>query len=248
MKNDTRLEGIASRAKAALAEATTHAGLAVEAWLKYGFELNEGREMFPEDDKGFGLWKQREIYSSNLEENPHPADEAAAVWAAANPDDFAAMREAHPKVRTVRGWHDKWRRAQKAEGPIQVEDGVVVLDESYGIPHMAVDLRESDPVIRERLSGKEYDEEVKDEIKWPSMSILPFTLTLSLNWEKDVHKGKTFGIALLDEVKEKVQFFKDYPEFNSKPTEENLEFILMMTDELFKVESDLKTQLEEMKK
>jgi len=92
------------------------------------------------------------------------------------------------------------------------------------------------------------ESEVKEKIKWPSMSILPFTLTLSLQWKKEQHKGKTFGIALLDEVKEKVQFFKDYPEFNPEPTEENLEFILMMTDELFKIESDLKAQLEEIRK
>jgi hypothetical protein len=46
----------------------------------------------PEDDKGFG----QRVNSSKLEEyngcHVHPADRAAAMWAAANPDQFAEAR------------------------------------------------------------------------------------------------------------------------------------------------------------
>ena len=40
--------------------------------------LNEGRGLFP-GDREFGEW----LRSSNLEEGVHPADQSAAMWAAA---------------------------------------------------------------------------------------------------------------------------------------------------------------------
>ena len=50
---------------------------------KYRAALNEGRGLFP-GDREFGEW----LRSSNLEEGVHPADQSAAMWAAANQDDF----------------------------------------------------------------------------------------------------------------------------------------------------------------
>jgi len=129
--------------------------------------------------------------------------------------------------------------------PIKVEDQEVVLDESYGIPHIEMDIPDVIQPVEEKKAVEVVD---KEPVIWPSVSILPSILTLTLNWKKEQHKGKTFGVALLDEVKERVKFLRDYPQFNSESTEENLEFLLMMADELFKVESDLKTQLEEVRK
>lgn len=51
-------------------------------WLAYGAALNEGRALFDED-KAFGKWIAENL-SSNLVETIHPADRAAAMWAAAN--------------------------------------------------------------------------------------------------------------------------------------------------------------------
>jgi hypothetical protein len=51
--------------------------------------LNEGRALFP-GDLEFGRW----LRSSKLEEGIHPADQSAAMWAAANPGQFAEAREA----------------------------------------------------------------------------------------------------------------------------------------------------------
>ena len=64
---------------------------AIEGWLIYGAALNEGRAMFPpDDDYNFGKWKQANVYG-NLPETlvPEPHEEAAAIWAAANPAEFA---------------------------------------------------------------------------------------------------------------------------------------------------------------
>ena len=54
-------------------------------------------------DREFGQW----LRSSNLEEGVHPADQSAAMWAAANQDNFDTARAAG-NARTVRGIHAKW--------------------------------------------------------------------------------------------------------------------------------------------
>jgi hypothetical protein len=53
-----------------------------------GAALNEGRALFPSDEQ-FGQW----IVSSKLEETVHPAEQAA-MWAAANRDQFDEARAA----------------------------------------------------------------------------------------------------------------------------------------------------------
>ncbi len=42
-------------------------------------------------------------------------DRAAAMWAAHDPAWFVNFRHLHPKVRTVRGLHAKWKEAQKPQ-------------------------------------------------------------------------------------------------------------------------------------
>jgi hypothetical protein len=73
-------------------------------WLAYGAALNEGRALFhPEDDKGFGQWLLSQLATVEVNRD----ERAAAMWAAANPDQFAEAREAG-NARTVRGIHAKW--------------------------------------------------------------------------------------------------------------------------------------------
>lgn len=69
----------------------------IGGWLLYGAALNEGRKMFPSNNM-FHDWK----VSSQLATASRD-DEAAAMWAAGNRDDFREMRRLHPKVRNVRG-------------------------------------------------------------------------------------------------------------------------------------------------
>jgi len=76
----------------------------MEGWLIFGAALNEGRELFPSDDRAFGKW----LTSSNLDK-VHPGDQQAAMWAAANSEEFEATRQANPRVRTVRGLHATWK-------------------------------------------------------------------------------------------------------------------------------------------
>lgn len=103
-----RLGILAHDAQIALERVQRGEADAIEGWIAYGAALNEGRSLFhPEDDKGFGQW----VYSSNLEEKVHPAEQSAAMWAAANPDQFAEARSAG-NARTVRGIHARWKEIQ----------------------------------------------------------------------------------------------------------------------------------------
>lgn len=79
----------------------------IEGWLLYGAALNAGRKLYPDDDRAFGRW----VISGNLPE-VEQKDREAAMWADNCPPQFLAMRRAHPKVRTVRGLHAKWKETQ----------------------------------------------------------------------------------------------------------------------------------------
>lgn len=98
-----RLGLLAEDAKRGLEVVKHGEGKTIEGWLAYGAALNEGRGMFP-SDKEFGQW----AYSSNLEEGIHPAEQSAAMWAAANPEEFETAK-ASSNARTVRGIHAKWK-------------------------------------------------------------------------------------------------------------------------------------------
>lgn len=97
-----RLGLLAEDARRGLARVAAGEADAIEGWLAYGAALNEGRALFP-GDREFGEW----LRSSNLEEGIHPAEQSAAMWAAANPEQLEEARAAG-NARTVRGIHVKW--------------------------------------------------------------------------------------------------------------------------------------------
>ena len=78
--------------KVALGEDQTIAG-----WLEYVGALNEGRSLHKSDEL-FGEW----LVTNNLSDT-NQAERLAAMWAAANPAEFATAQVLNPKVRTVRG-------------------------------------------------------------------------------------------------------------------------------------------------
>lgn len=97
-------------------------------WLKYGEALNAGRKLFPkgDGDHDFGQWK----HDNGLCDTKCPTcreaqlvpracymDAYAAMWAADDPDRFNEVRKAHPKVRTVRGLHAKWKNPDPEPQP-----------------------------------------------------------------------------------------------------------------------------------
>ena len=81
--------------------------LAIDGWLEYGEALNAGRKMFPkggQGDKDFGAW----IVAGQLA-HPEHKDRQAAMWGAENEHLLADLILKHPKVRTLRGLHAKWK-------------------------------------------------------------------------------------------------------------------------------------------
>ncbi|WP_090739548.1 hypothetical protein [Paracoccus tibetensis] len=50
-----------------------------------------------------------------MDKDIHPGDQQAAMWAAADEAAFEETRRLHPRVRTVRGLHAKWKEAQRPE-------------------------------------------------------------------------------------------------------------------------------------
>lgn len=101
-----RLGLLAEDARKGLGRVASGEADAIEGWLIYGAALNEGRAFFPGDAE-FGQW----VRSSNLEEGVHPAEQSAAMWAAANPEQFEEARAAG-NARTVRGIHSKWKEIE----------------------------------------------------------------------------------------------------------------------------------------
>lgn len=97
-----RLGLLADDAHHALEQVAKGEGDTISGWMAYGAALNEGRALFA-GDLEFGQW----LRSSNLEEGIHPAEQSAAMWAAANPEQFEQARAAG-NARTVRGMHAKW--------------------------------------------------------------------------------------------------------------------------------------------
>jgi len=79
----------------------------IEGWLACGAALNEARGLFA-GDREFGQWVADNVLYQ-LGNALHPADQSAAMWAAANLDDFDTARVAG-NARTVRGIHDKWKQ------------------------------------------------------------------------------------------------------------------------------------------
>lgn len=95
-----RLGLLAEDARTALACVARGEADALDGWLAYGAALNEGRALFP-GDREFGQWVG-ELCFDNLSKQPNEHEQIAAMWAAANPDEFDAAR-ANSNARTVRG-------------------------------------------------------------------------------------------------------------------------------------------------
>ena len=102
-----RLAALAGDAQIALDKVAKGEADAIEGWLAYGAALNEGRALFPSDEQ-FGQWIKSSV-SSNLDNTIHPGEQQAAMWAAANADQLAEAKAAS-KARTLRGWHDQWKK------------------------------------------------------------------------------------------------------------------------------------------
>lgn len=98
-----RLGILAHDAQVALERVGKGEGDTLEGWLAYGAALNEGRTLLASDEQ-FGQW----VRDSQLARDGITYDErAAAMWAAANLDQFQEARAAG-NARTVRGIHAKW--------------------------------------------------------------------------------------------------------------------------------------------
>lgn len=101
-----RLAALAGDAQIALDRVTRGSSEAIDGWLAYGAALNEGRSLFP-GDKEFGEWLSQWQVAIAVE----PHERAAAMWAAANRDQFEEARAAGD-ARTVRGIHRQWKKIE----------------------------------------------------------------------------------------------------------------------------------------
>lgn len=100
-----RLDTLASDAREGLANVEKGEEFTIGGWLAYGHALNEGRALFPAD-RDFGQW----VTVSQLD-TPDRMDRAAAMWAAANADQFEEARQ-RGNPRTIRGIHAKWKEIE----------------------------------------------------------------------------------------------------------------------------------------
>jgi len=123
-----RLAALAGDAQVALDRVAKGEADAIEGWLAYGAALNEGRALFPSDER-FGQWVEANglhlLSSFDLKRESHAVsvcpnlatqevtrnERAAAMWAAANAEQFEEARAAG-NARTVRGIHAKWKEIE----------------------------------------------------------------------------------------------------------------------------------------
>lgn len=107
-----RLAALAGDAQIALDCVARGEAEAIDGWLAYGAALNEGRALFP-GDKEFGRWVSENVLGQVAQGEVEPKEQQAAMWAAANRDQFDEARAAG-KARTVRGIHAKWKEIEAA--------------------------------------------------------------------------------------------------------------------------------------
>lgn len=105
-----RLDTLAGDARSGLERVQRGEADAIEGWLAYGAALNEGRSLFP-GDREFGQWVEANVLSQLATAEVTRDERAAAMWAAANSDQFEEARAAG-KARTVRGIHAKWKEIE----------------------------------------------------------------------------------------------------------------------------------------
>jgi len=85
-----RLGLLAEDARKGLARVAAGEAYTIDGWLAYGAALNEGRALFPSDEQ-FGQWVEASV-NDNLSFTPNLHERAAAMWAAANPEQFEEAR------------------------------------------------------------------------------------------------------------------------------------------------------------
>lgn len=101
-----RLAALAGDAQVALDKVEQGEAETINGWLAYGAALNEGRSLLPSDEQ-FGKW----VREQQLDAHGSKDDRTAAMWAAANTDQFEEAR-ASGKARTIRGIHAKWKEIE----------------------------------------------------------------------------------------------------------------------------------------
>ena len=142
----SKLDMAAHDARLALGNVEKAEADTVDGWIAYGTALLVGKKLTEDPECGvdgqahnnrFGNW----ISGSKLEQlvngKVHKADQAAALWAAEYPDQLEVARSEWAKVRTLRGWHAKWMKANPP-APVVVEDDPVT--------DVVEDIVEDDPV------------------------------------------------------------------------------------------------------
>ncbi|QDP53982.1 MAG: hypothetical protein GOVbin2937_59 [Prokaryotic dsDNA virus sp.] len=104
-ENAVRLSMLADEAKQGLERVTQGEENSIGGWLAVGFALNEARAIF-RGDREFGEW----VALCQLD-TADRHDRAAAMWAAANADQFEEARQ-RGNPRTIRGIHAKWKEIE----------------------------------------------------------------------------------------------------------------------------------------
>lgn len=132
-----RLDVLAADARRALEHVEKGEELTIGGWLAYGHALNEGRALFP-GDREFGEWVQanalRQVVGADGSlRDIHDPERAAAMWAAANADQFDEARQ-RGNPRTIRGIHAKWKEIEAERQAARVTEERPVLTQAEQHP------------------------------------------------------------------------------------------------------------------
>ncbi|WP_444976558.1 hypothetical protein [Xanthobacter sp. TB0136] len=118
-ENAVRLAALAGDAQIALDRVARGEQDTLEGWIAYGAALNEGRALFP-GDLEFGQWVAANSLCQLGTAEVDRHERAAAMWAAANLDQFHEARAAG-NARTVRGIHAKWKEIEAEREKARLE-------------------------------------------------------------------------------------------------------------------------------
>lgn len=105
-----RLDALASDVVAGFGRVDQGEENVIGGWLAIGHAMNEARALFP-GDREFGQWVQENVLGQLAQRQIEPKDQQAAMWAAANADQFEEARQ-RGNPRTIRGIHAKWKEIE----------------------------------------------------------------------------------------------------------------------------------------
>lgn len=105
-----RLDALASDVVAGFGRVDQGEENVIGGWLAIGHAMNEARALFP-GDREFGQWVQENVLGQLAQRQIEPKDQQAAMWAAANTDQFEEARQ-RGNPRTIRGIHAKWKEIE----------------------------------------------------------------------------------------------------------------------------------------